>query len=143
MQREKLMKTTPLTCEKCFADFKESLDELEDIIKSAKSHDLDEKSQKRVIRSFEITHELALKTIGEYFKKMGRNHLLGPRDTTVEAFNEDLIDDGKAWLDMIIDRIKYDPLYPEDFQRDLTGNIIRKYFNSFLNFERKLKEKMD
>jgi nucleotidyltransferase substrate binding protein (TIGR01987 family) len=137
------MKSVPLTCEKCFLDFQDSLEELEENIQLGKQHTFEEKYQKKIIRSFEVTHELALRTIGEYLKKMGRTEILGPRDTTVEAFNEDLIDDGKAWLDMIIDRIKFDPLYVEDYERDLTGNIIKKYFRMLLNFERKMKEKMN
>ena len=136
------MKSTPLTCEKCFFDFQESLQELEENIKLVKQHEFDEKYQKKIIRSFDLTHEFALKTIGEYFKKMGRTSHLGPRDITVEAFNEELIDDGQAWLNMIIDRIKSDPLYDGDYCRELTGNIIKKYFRMLLNFERKMKDKM-
>ena len=137
------MKPAPPNCEKCFLDFQDALEELEVNIQLGKQHDLEEKYQKKIIRSFEVTHELALKTIGEYLKKMGRPAILGPRDITVEAFNEDLIDDGKAWLDMIIDRIKFGPLYVEDYQRELTENINKKYFRMLLNFERKMKEKMN
>lgn len=136
------MKTLPVTCEKCFLDFQESLDELQDLIRLGKQHGMDEKSQKRIIRSFEVTHELALKTIGEYFKKMGRPSFSGPRDATIEAFNEDLIDDGKGWLDMIIDRIKYDPLYAEVHEKELSKNIIHKYLLLFNNFERNMKENL-
>ncbi|RZS96439.1 nucleotidyltransferase substrate binding protein [Cecembia calidifontis] len=136
------MKTLPVTCEKCFLDFQESLDELQDLIRLGKQHGMDEKSQKRIIRSFEVTHELALKTIGEYFKKMGRPAFSGPRDATIEAFNEDLIDDGKGWLDMIIDRIKYDPRYAEVHEKELSKNIIHKYLLLFNNFERNMKENL-
>jgi nucleotidyltransferase substrate binding protein (TIGR01987 family) len=136
------MKSAQPTCEKCFLDFQNALEELEENIQLGKLHDLEEKHQKKIIRSFELTHELALKTIGEYLKKMGRKEHLGPRDTTVEAFNEDLIDDGQAWLDMIIDRIKFDPLYEANYNKELTGNITKKYFRMLLNFERKMKDKM-
>ncbi|WP_291777323.1 nucleotidyltransferase substrate binding protein [Cecembia sp.] len=138
-----MMKNIPITCETCFLDFQEALEELNLLIGSKKMEQLDDKSQVRIIRAFEFTHELALKTMKEYFRKMGHNYPEGPRDTTVEAFNGDLIDDGKAWLDMIIERIKYDPLYPENQQRDLTENIIEKYFRLFLNFERKMTGFMD
>lgn len=132
------MKNIVVSCEKCFEDFKEALEEMQEMIAAAKNEGLDERNQKRIVRAFEITHELALKTMGEYFRKMGRTHLNGPRDTTVEAFNEDLIDDGKAWLDMIIERIKYDPLYPENKQIEFTENIVKRYYRLFLNFERKM-----
>jgi hypothetical protein len=67
------MKSTPLTCEKCFFDFQESLQELEENIQLVKQHEFDEKYQKKIIRSFDLTHEFALKTIGEYFKKNGKD----------------------------------------------------------------------
>ena len=142
MQNDEIMKSVQPTCEKCFLDFQDALEELDENIKLGKQHDLEEKYQKKIIRSFELTHELALKTIGEYLKKMDRTAHLGPRDTTVEAFNEDLIDDGQAWLDMIIDRIKFNPLYEGNYNNELTGNIIKKYFRMLLNFERKMKDKM-
>ncbi|EKB49262.1 nucleotidyltransferase substrate binding protein [Cecembia lonarensis] len=137
------MKNIPITCEKCFLDFQEALEELHEMVISVKGTEIDERNQKRIIRSFEITHELALKTMGEYFRKMGRKLPDGPRDTTVEAFNEDLIDDGKTWLDMIIERIKYGPLYPENPQKNLAQNVTQKYIRLFLNFERKMKGLME
>lgn len=137
------MKTPELTCEKCFEDFKESMEELVSLVKDAENHQLDSRRQKRLIRSFEVTHELAINTIGEYFRKNRNTTFSGSRDATIEAFNENLIDDGKGWLDMIIDRIKYNPLYPEDFDTELISNIRKKYYRLLLNFERIMQEKLD
>lgn len=137
------MKVPELTCEKCFEDFKESLEELSTLVKDSENHDLNATHQKRLIRSFEVTHELAINTISEFFRKNRHNVFSGSRDATIEAFNEDLIDDGKAWLDMIIDRIKYNPLYPEDFDHEFLLNIRKKYYRLLLNFERKMKDKLD
>ena len=136
------MKPVLPTCEKCFEDFQESLEELRGVIDAGIKKEMDDKSQVRIIRSFEVTHELAVRAIGEYFRKQGRKPFTGSREATVEAFNEELIDDGKGWLDMIIDRIKYNPVYPEDFQDELVQNISRKYFRLFSNFERKFQDKM-
>lgn len=137
------MKTPELTCEKCFEDFQESLEELSTLVKDSDKHELNAAHQKRLIRSFEVTHELAIQTISEFFRKNRKTVFSGSRDATIEAFNEDLIDDGKAWLDMIIDRIKYNPLYPEDFDQEFLVNIRKKYYRLLLNFERKMKEKLD
>ncbi|MCH6201471.1 nucleotidyltransferase substrate binding protein [Aquiflexum sp. LQ15W] len=138
------MKIAPPSCEKCFDDYKDALDELQEVVRLYKTAPLDAKMQKKVIRTFELTHELALKTIVEFFKKQGRQQpFSGSRDTTVEAFNEELIDDGKGWLDMIIERIKFNPLYTEDFQGEFAEKITKKYIKLLENFERKLTKKLE
>jgi len=138
------MKIAPPSCEKCFEDYKDALSELQDVVKLYQTAPLDPTNQKRVIRTFELTHELALKTINEYFKKQGRiQPFSGSRDATVEAFNEELIDDGKGWLEMIIERIKFNPLYTEDSQGEFAENISKTYIKLLENFERKLKNRLD
>lgn len=138
------MKVAPPSCEKCFEDYKQALDELQEVVRLYHSASMDPKIQKKVIRTFELTHELALLTIGEFFKKQGRKHpFSGSRDATVEAFNEELIDDGKGWLDMIIERIKFNPLYTEDYQGELAEKVSKRYIKLLENFERKLGKKLE
>lgn len=138
------MKIAPPSCEKCFEDYKEALEELQQVVLLYNAAPNNQKMQKRVIRTFELTHELALKTITEFFKKQGRQHpFSGSRDATVEAFNEELIDDGKGWLDMIIERIKSNPLYPEDYQGEFAEKVSKKYIKLLENFERKLSKKLE
>jgi nucleotidyltransferase substrate binding protein (TIGR01987 family) len=138
------MKISPPSCEKCFQDFKEALEELRDVTHLYKSSQVDPKLQKKVIRTFELTHELALNSIWEFFKKQGRKQpFSGSRDATVEAFNEELIDDGKGWLDIIIERIKFNPLYPEDYQNEFAENISKKYIKLLENFERKMSKRLE
>lgn len=136
------MKIPLPTCQKCFKDFQEALDELRDLIVDFRNSKPDPKTQHRIVRTFELTHELAIKTMGEYFRKEGRPPFSGSRDATIEAFHEDLIDNGKGWLDMIIERIKFNPLYPEDYENEFTQNIITKHVGLLENFERKLSEKL-
>lgn len=138
-----MMKIPLPTCQKCFQDFQEALDELRQLIMDFKYSKSDAKTQHKIIRAFELTHELALRTIGEYFRKEGRPPFSGSRDATVEAFHEDLIDNGKGWLDMIIERIKFNPLYPEDYEYEFTQNIITKHVSLLENFERKLSKKLN
>lgn len=125
------------------SDFRESLDELRSILDEGRHRQKDTKWQHKLIRSFEVTHELALMTINEYFRKMGRSNFTGSRDLTVEAFHEELIDDGKGWLDMIIDRIKFNPIYPEDFQQQLSAQIEKRYILMMENFERKMMARLE
>ncbi|MFC4873058.1 nucleotidyltransferase substrate binding protein [Negadavirga shengliensis] len=132
-----------INCEKCFGDFKESLAELKDLIQEGKSRGMNDKLKAKMVRSFELTHDLAINTIGEYFKKQGRPPFSGSRDATVEAFNEDLIDNGQGWLDMIIFRIKYNPLYPGDYLEALTESILVKFVHLLENFEAHMERKLE
>ncbi|WP_200980245.1 nucleotidyltransferase substrate binding protein [Echinicola sp. 20G] len=137
------MKTQPLTCEKCFDDFQTSLVELQEVIEEVKLKGINPKLEQHLHRSFEITHELALNTMTEFFKKQGRPPYSGSRDVTLDAFNEELIDDGKGWLDMIICRIKATPVYTENASNSLTENILKNYVHLFENFEKKMYDRLN
>src|SRR5690606_24474443 len=137
------MKQPVKTLEKCFSDFKAALAELKELVEEAQHKGLQEKYEQKIIRAFELTHELSLNTMSEYLRKQGRPPYLGPRDTTVDAFHEDLIDDGEGWLDMIIIRIKTTPIYNEDTTKPLYEKIVFHYIKLFENFNRKLDQKLE
>ncbi|MCH7409206.1 nucleotidyltransferase substrate binding protein [Belliella sp. DSM 111904] len=133
------MKPTPLTFEKCFVDFQDALEQLKHEVQKVKSQNLGDKGDAKIVRSFELTHELALQTMTEFFRQQKHSlNFSGSRDITVEAFNEDLIDDGKGWMDMIILRIKYNPIYPESAQNELLERVKKDFISLFENFNRKL-----
>ncbi|WP_114749162.1 nucleotidyltransferase substrate binding protein [Pleomorphovibrio marinus] len=132
------------TCEQCFGEFVEALEELRELTEEVNRHKDDlEKYRPDIVRLFETSHEKALDTMRTYFKEQGRPPFSGSRDITVEAFHEDLIDDGQGWLDMIIARIQYNPLYPGNYLGSISENIIKKYFSLLENFERNFKKQMD
>ena len=123
-------------CQECFEDYVNSLEELRELIVEVKHKDNLEKFRPEIIRLFESSHEKALDTMRTYFREQGRPPFSGSRDITIEAFHEDLIDDGQGWLDMIIARIQYNPLYPGDYLGSFSENIVKKYFSLLENFER-------
>ncbi|AGA80841.1 nucleotidyltransferase substrate binding protein [Echinicola vietnamensis] len=137
------MKTQPLNCEQCFNNFQDSLSELQEVIEEINLRGVNPKNEQHLHRSFELTHELALNAMSEYFRKQGRPPYSGSRDITLDAFNEELIDDGKGWLDMIICRIKATPVYTEDVHKNVSQNILKNYIHLFENFEKKMKMALD
>jgi len=120
-----------------------ALDDLRTFIQRAKNGNLTESQSRELIINFEITHELALKVLTSYFKKEGKGPYSGSRDLTVEAFHADLIDDGKSWLDMIIDRIQYNPIYAIDTQGKFLDNIQKKYLRLLDRFENTMEKKLE
>lgn len=119
-----------------------ALDDLELYAARAKKLNTSE-SNRELIINFEITHELALKLMGKYFEKMGKGPFSGSRDLTVEAFHAELIDDGKAWLDIVIDRIKYNPVYEMDSQHDFVDRVLKIYIPMLEKFEDIMSKKLD
>ncbi|MBD3628992.1 nucleotidyltransferase substrate binding protein [Cyclobacterium sp.] len=137
------MKKVALDCENCFTEFINLLNDLRDLIQEGKSHGMNDDTRSRLVRLFEKTHDAALETIAAYFRKQGKAPFSGSRDATVEAFHADLIDDGQGWLDMIICRIKYNPLYPGDYLGSLAENIVNKYIHFLEDFERSMGKNLD
>ncbi|WP_026951274.1 nucleotidyltransferase substrate binding protein [Algoriphagus mannitolivorans] len=136
------MKTLPQSCEKCLEEFSIALEDLKIFANRAKNSP-GENTNRQLIINFEITHELALKVIAKYFDKMGKGPFSGSRDATVEAFHADLIDDGKSWLDMVIDRIQYNPVYELDTQKQFLDNIQKKYIDLLEKFEDTMTKKLE
>ncbi len=137
------MKTLPQSCERCLQDFSIALEDLNVFVQRARKNGLTEAQSRELIINFEVAHELALKLINKYFQHQGKGPFSGSRDATVEAFHAELIDDGKVWLDMIIDRIQYNPVYSMDTQAEFLNNIQHNYIDSLEKFEKTMEEKLD
>ncbi|WP_209330594.1 nucleotidyltransferase substrate binding protein [Lunatimonas salinarum] len=137
------MKKTSNPSSVCFNQYQVALEDLRELIDRAKAKGLLETQRREIVQHFEGVHDLALETMHTYFREQGRPPFSGSRDATVEAFNEDLVDDGQGWLDMIICRIKYNPLYPGDYLGSLSDSVVKNYINLLENFERNFRAKTE
>lgn len=137
------MKTLPQSCEQCMEQFATALEELIIYANRGERIGMNESQSRELIIHFEVAHELALKVMAKYFEKQGKGPFSGSRDATVEAFHAELIDDGKAWLDMVIDRIQYNPVYALDTQQKFLENIRHKYIHLLEKFEDTMSKKLD
>ncbi len=80
-----------------------------------------------LIQMFEITFELAWKTLNDRLRHDGINVVATPRQVIRHAFGVGMIDDGQTWINMLEDRNKMSHRYDlEDFE-DAEDNIRRSY----------------
>lgn len=80
-----------------------------------------------VIKRFEITFELAWKTLQDILYDRGYTDVKGPKPVIKKSFEDGIIKDGQAWIDMLNDRNHSAHLYDEDTARDIFSNIQIKY----------------
>lgn len=83
-----------------------------------------------VVQRFEYTFELAWNVLKDRLEYDGiRIGTITPRNVIREAFKAKLIEDGKAWLDMLTDRNEMSHTY--DFARfkAVVRNIHTRYLN--------------
>ncbi len=137
------MKTLPETSVQYLSSFSLALEDLTDYANRRPKSGESNQQDRELISSFETAHELALKVVSAYLATMGKGPFSGSRDATVEAFHAELIDDGKSWLDMIIDRIQYNPVYDMDTQQNFLENIRHRYLPLFVRFENTMRERLE
>ncbi|MCH8568978.1 MAG: nucleotidyltransferase substrate binding protein [Balneolales bacterium] len=98
---------------------------------------LDEIVKEGLIHRFEYTHELAWNVMKDYAAYQGNTLVGGSRDATREAYQLQLISDGKLWMDMISSRNKTSHTYNEETATEIYSKIIDDYYSAFLEFKKK------
>lgn len=101
---------------------------------------LDDIIKEGVIQRFEYTHELAWKVMKDYLLEVGNIKSMGSKDSTREAFAEELIEDGDTWMDMIKSRNLTSHTYREETADKIFMSIIHKYYDAFAQFHEKMEE---
>lgn len=91
-----------------------------------------------VIKRFEFTFELAWKTLQDILYDRGYNDVKGPKPVIKKSFEDEIIKDGQAWIDMLNDRNHSAHLYDEDTARDIFSNIQIKYLELLTELKIKL-----
>jgi nucleotidyltransferase substrate binding protein (TIGR01987 family) len=109
---------------------------------SDSKHILDEIIKEGLIQRFEYTHELAWNVMKDYADYQGNNTIGGSRDASREAFQLQLISDGKLWMDMIGSRNKSSHTYNELTAVEIYAKIIHEYYPAFLEFQKNMEVKL-
>ena len=102
---------------------------------------LDEIIKEGLIQRFEYTHELAWNVMKDYAIYQGNTSVGGSRDATREAFQLQLVSDGKVWMEMIGSRNKTSHTYNEETADEIYSQILNAYFPAFLEFQKNMEAK--
>jgi nucleotidyltransferase substrate binding protein (TIGR01987 family) len=119
-------------------NYKKALALLTSAVQAASTRNLSDLEKQGMIQCFEFTFEIAWNVMKDYFEEQGIIGIIGSKNAVRHAFNNDLIEDGQAWMDMIKDRNLSSHTYDEETANDLVAAIIKTYYSQFMEFEKKM-----
>ena len=126
------------------SSFERVFSRLKAAITLADERELSDLESQGLIQGFEYTHELAWKTLKDFFGAQGTQNLYGSRDTTRAAFRTGLIENGEVWMDMIEKRNLTSHTYDEEIATEVVMTIRNVYFAEFetllVRFQQEMKE---
>ena len=94
-----------------------------------------------ILQRFEFTFELAWKTVKDYLEYQGIIDKIGsPREIIKTGFAEGIIQDGEAWIKMMLARNALSHLYDECASRKIYDDIKMEYVVLLENLQLKLNE---
>ncbi len=99
---------------------------------------LSELERAGLIKVYELTFELAWKTLKDYLEEQGIL-VKYPRDTLKEAFKYELIENGELWLEMLGNRNLMVHAYDETRANLAQKLISEKYFQALKKVIEKLR----
>ena len=121
-----------------FDNYVKALARLEEAVELAAERELTELENQGLVKAFEFTHELAWKTLKDFFAEQGQQQLYGSKDTTRLAFQNGLVENGLAWMDMIKSRNESVHTYNRETADEIAGKICSEYYSEFETLKQKL-----
>jgi len=110
-----------------YDNFERALQVLERGVELARQRPLSELEQQGLIQGFEFSHELAWNLLKDYLKYQGIEGIIGSRDATRLAFQNDLISDGEGWMAMIKARNQSSHTYNLDQAQAIARDVIERF----------------
>jgi nucleotidyltransferase substrate binding protein (TIGR01987 family) len=110
-----------------FDNFQRALQVLERGVNLGQQRPLSELEQQGLIQAFEFTHELAWNLLKDYLQYEGISGIIGSRDATRLAFQNDLISDGEDWMAMIKARNQSSHTYNLEQAQVIARDVIDRF----------------
>jgi nucleotidyltransferase substrate binding protein (TIGR01987 family) len=108
-------------------NYNRALIQFNEAIELLHSRPLSNLEKQGLVQAFEFTHELAWKTLQDYFRYQGTSDLYGSRDVFRKALEVGLINDGAKWFESIQSRNLTSHVYDEQVVQDLINEISGVY----------------
>ena len=108
-------------------NYERALAQFNDAIILCRERSLSNLERQGLIQAFEFTHELAWKTLQDYFRYQGIADTFGSRDVFRKALEAGLIHDGEKWLESIQSRNLTSHVYDQGVVNDLIQVIVDDY----------------
>lgn len=121
-----------------FGNFNKSLELLESALK-IEQPDVVQKAG--IVQFFEMCCELSWKVMKDYLEDQGFTEIGTPRNAIKKSFEIGLIEDGHAWMDLLVDRNLSVNTYDEEKANSLDLLIHTKYIQLFQKLRNMLSTK--
>ena len=108
-------------------NYNRALIQFNEAIELMQSRPLSNLEKQGLVQAFEFTHELAWKTLQDYFRYQGAADLYGSRDVFRKALEVGLISEGEKWFESIQSRNLTSHVYDERVVQDLIDEISVVY----------------
>ncbi len=132
------MQITDIRWKQRFSNFEKAFSRLSEIALPL-NQNLSDIEKEGYIQRFEFTHELAWNVMEDFLQFKGIQGLIGSKDATKFAFQNELIENGQIWMDMIESRNQTVHTYNDEILEMQFEKIQNIYFNEFKNFYIKMK----
>ncbi len=107
-----------------FENYKKSLSSLKRAVEIVNPSETEKGG---IIQFYEVTFELAWKTIKDYLESEGYI-VKSPRQSIKQAFQIELISDGETWLEALEDRNLMSHIYDESSANKIVEKITNVYY---------------
>jgi nucleotidyltransferase substrate binding protein (TIGR01987 family) len=120
-----------------FQNYQQALSRLSDAVALSRQRALSDLEQQGLIQAFEFTHEMAWNVLKDYLEEQGFVGIIGSKNATREAFKNELLEDGEAWMDMIKARNLTSHTYKTEVAQDIVKNILSRFHPALAAMEKR------
>lgn len=131
--------TTDVRWRQRLANFRRALSQLHGAVSLLRERGLSDLERQGLVQAFEFTYELAWNVLRDYLLWQGIQGITGSRDTIREAFAQGLVEDGEAWMNMLMDRNKTAHTYNEATASEIITNVDQVYIDCFKALEKQFR----
>jgi nucleotidyltransferase substrate binding protein (TIGR01987 family) len=111
-----------------FSNYTRAFQSLTEAVELSQQRELSSLEQQGLIQSFEFTHELAWKMLKDYLEYQGIPNIVGSRDASRFAFQNELIQDGAVWMQMIAARNQTTHTYNIKVAQAVVESILLQFY---------------